>query len=463
MTHYDLLVIGTGSGNSLVDERFSDQRVAIVEKGTFGGTCLNVGCIPTKMFVWPADIASYAHDGPRLGVQTVRHGADWSSMRDRIFRRIDAIAHGGRSYRVDLDHVDVLHGTARFTGERRLQIDPGDGREGGDCEEVTADQVVLATGSRVSVPPTPGLEQAGYETSDTVMRLDGQPRSMAIIGGGFVAAEFAHVFSALGTQVVQVQRGDRLLKAEDDDVSARFTELACRSWDVRLGATVDRVERTDEGRRLTLSTGESVEVDVVLVATGRVPNSDRMGLEGAGVKTDARGLVTTDAHLRTTAEGVWALGDVRSPHQLKHVANHEARVVQHNLLHPEDLREVGDMPVPHAVFTHPQVASVGETERALMESGRPYVKKVQDYGDVAYGWAMEDTTGFAKLLADPRSGLLLGAHLIGPQASALIQPLIQMISTRQTVADVARTQYWIHPALPELVENALLGLDVPHE
>ena len=464
VTHYDLLVIGSGSGNMLLDSRFTDLKTAIVERSAFGGTCLNVGCIPTKMYVWPADIARYAGDGPRLGVDTGMHGARWADIRDRIFGRIDAISHSGEQYRRSLENVDLLTGHARFTGERRLTVTGPSGEDvsGSDDGEITADRIVLATGSRATAPPVDGLEEAGYETSDTVMRLESQPRRIAIIGGGFISSEFAHVFDALGTEVVQIQRGPRLLMAEDDDVSARMTDIACRRWDVRLGVTVDRVERSDDGaagttRLLHLSNGEAVEADTILVATGRVPNTDDLGLEKTGVEVDDEGRVVTDDRL-IAAEGIFALGDCRSPWQLKHVANEEARVVGHNLAEPANMRELRDLPVPHAVFTHPQIASVGLTERELVEQGRAYEKKVQDYADIAYGWAMEDSTGFAKLLADPETGLLLGAHLIGPQASALIQPLVQMMSLGQTTDEVARGQYWIHPALPELVENALLGL-----
>jgi mycothione reductase len=203
--------------------------------------------------------------------------------------------------------------------------------------------------------------------------------------------------------------------------------------------------------------------DVLLVATGRVPNTANLGLDVAGIVTHQDGGVTVDAHGRTNVEGVWALGDVSSAHQLKHVANHEARVVAHNLAHSGDLRSFDHRYVPSAVFTSPQIATVGLTEEQLKASGRRYVTKSQAYGDTAYGWAMEDTTGVCKVIADPATGELLGAHLMGPQASNLIQPLIQGMSFGQTAVEVARGQYWIHPALGEVVENALLGLDLsPH-
>ncbi len=464
MTHFDLAIIGSGSGNSIPDGRFADRKTAILEKGTFGGTCLNVGCIPTKMFVHPADLAGSVEHARAIGVELSLDGVRWREIRDRIFRRIDPISEAGRRFRAErLENVTLFEGHASFTGPRT--IDTGTG------ETITADQVVVATGSHPVVPDVPGLAEVGHHTSDTIMRIDELPGRLAIIGGGFVAAEFAHVFSAFGTEVTVLNRSDALLRGEDEEVSRRFTELADRRWDVRLDTTVTRAERYDGAVRLHLaaaggsstSDGGVLDVDMVLVATGRRPNSDSLGLDLAGVDVDDAGLVVVDEYQRTTADGVWALGDVSNPYQLKHVSNHEARVIQHNLLHlddPEQMVRANREAVPSAVFSAPQVASVGLTERQAQEKGLPYVTARQSYGDTAYGWAMEDTTGFAKVLADPETGLLLGAHVMGEQASNLIQPLITAMAFGQSASEVARGQYWIHPALMEVVENLLLGVDV---
>jgi mycothione reductase len=451
VTHFDLVIIGTGSGNSILDKRFADWRVAIVEKGVFGGTCLNVGCIPTKMFVHPADLAATPAAGARLGVDLTLDGVRWADVRDRIFGRIDPIAAGGREYRKqhpDNANVTVYEATARFTGPRTLDI---------EGEQVTADRIVLASGGRALVPDVPGLEEVGYHTSDTIMRIDALPRHLTIIGSGFVSAEFAHVFSSFGVEVTVIARSDALLRHEDSDISARFTELAMDKWDVRLERKILRASR-EAGRILLDLDGDSVETDLVLVAIGRTPNSDLLNLPAAGIDVAPTGHVVVDEYQRTTADGVWALGDISSPHELKHVANHEARVVQHNLLNPSAPIEADHRYVPHAVFTAPQIASVGVTEEQAVEQNLRYVTAKQDYAGIAYGWAMEDTTGFAKVLADPASGQLLGAHIIGPQASTLIQPLIQAMSFGLDARTMARGQYWIHPAMPELVENALLSL-----
>jgi mycothione reductase len=450
-THFDLAVIGTGSGNSIVDEQFADKRVAILEKGTFGGTCLNVGCIPTKMFVYPADVAHSAAHGDVLGVETRFDRARWREIRDRIFRRIDPIRDAGRHWRADQNpNVTLFEGHARFVDVRTLDTGTG--------ETITADDVVIAAGARPVVPDVEGLEEVGFHTSDTIMRIDALPDRLLVIGGGFVAAEFAHVFGSFDTHVTIVNRSSALLRGEDAEVSAAFTGLAQDRWDVRLETKVEKVERYGDVVRARLSDGSTVDVDVVLVAAGRRSNADGLDLDRTGVRTDDDGVILVDDHQRTSVEGIWALGDIANHFQLKHVSNLEARVIQHNLLHPDDLVRARHDVVPSAVFTNPQVASVGLTERQAVEQGVRHVVAKQMYGDTAYGWAMEDTTSFAKVLADPDTGLVLGAHVLGPQASNLLQPLVQAMSFGQTAHDVARRQYWIHPALMEVVENLLLRL-----
>ncbi|RZQ64840.1 mycothione reductase [Amycolatopsis suaedae] len=463
MPHYDLVIIGTGSGNSILDRRFAGWKTAIVEKGVFGGTCLNVGCIPTKMFVHPADIAASVGAGARLGVDAELRGVRWRDIRDRIFGRIDPIAAGGRQYRVEHEDnrdVTVYEGEGRFTGHKELTITFADGRP---AETVTAGRFVIAAGSRPAIPEIPGLSDVDYHTSDTVMRIDDLPERAVILGGGFIAAEFAHVLASFGVAVTMVARSGALLRAEDADVSARFTELAAKRYDVRLNTTVSKVRRSGGGVAVELSdpAGEdTVEAGLLLVATGRRPNSDLLDVAATGLSTTADGYVKVDEYQRTEVDGIYALGDVSSPFQLKHVANHEQRVVQHNLLHPDAPVAADHRFVPHAVFTSPQIASVGLTEEQAAERGLRYVTSIQDYAGIAYGWAMEDTTSFAKLVADPATGQLLGAHIIGPQAATVIQPLIQAMSFGLDAASMARGQYWIHPAMPELVENALLGLEL---
>ncbi|OBA81704.1 mycothione reductase [Mycobacterium sp. 1164966.3] len=458
METYDIAIIGTGSGNSVLDERYARKRVAICEQGTFGGTCLNVGCIPTKMFVYAAEVAKTIQGAARYGIDAHLDGVRWGDMVSRVFGRIDPIALGGEDYRRSAPNVDVYSRHTRFgpvqaDGRYLLRTDAG--------EEFTADQVVIAAGSRPVIPPAIHASGVKYQTSDTVMRIAELPEHLVIAGSGFVATEFAHIFSALGVRVTLVVRGSTLLRHYDDTLCERFTRIASNKWELRTHRNIVGGVNHGSGVTLELDDGCTLKADMLLVATGRLSNADLLDAEQAGVDVE-RGRVAVDQYQRTSARGVFALGDVSSPYQLKHVANHEARVVQHNLLcdwdDTESMAVTDHRFVPSAVFTDPPLATVGLTENQAIARGFDISVKIQDYGDVAYGWAMEDTTGFVKLIADRRSGCLLGAHIMGYQASSIIQPLIQAMSFGLTAAEMARGQYWIHPALPEVVENALLGL-----
>lgn len=469
MREFDLIIVGSGSGNSILTEEYQDLNVAIVEPGTFGGTCLNVGCIPTKMYVYPATVASEVKQVARLGVEASVNSVDWPAIRDRVFGRIDAISEGGLEYRESLENVTVIREYVHFVEPMVLETDSG--------ERITAPQIVLANGSRVQLPDVPGIDLPGVHTSDTVMRLDELPESIIVVGGGYIAAEFCHVFNGLGSKVTQLNRSERLLRQHDDTIAERFKREAAKQWDLQLNRSITGIERTGDGRlKVTAAASDGSQetwertADVVLVATGRVPNSDTLNPEAANLDVHRSGLLAVDEYQRVLSngqpvEGLWALGDVSSPYQLKHVANAEARTVAHNVVHPDDLRATDHRFVPSAVFTEPQIATVGMTEdqarRWAEQHGTEITVKEQNFGDVAYGWAMDDSVGICKLIADKNTGLLLGAHLIGKDSSNLVQPLIQGMSFGQTAHEMARGQYWIHPALAEVVENALLGLDVP--
>ncbi|MDX3761896.1 mycothione reductase [Streptomyces sp. AK02-04a] len=451
MRHYDLVVLGAGSGNMLLNEEFDHLETAIVEPDRFGGTCLNRGCIPSKMFVIAADAAEDARAAERLGVHTCIAPVDWKAVRDRVFSRIDPLHESAVDYRRK-NGVDVYTEEARFVAPKVVQV--------GD-ERITADTFAIAVGSRPVVPDIPGLDTVAYHTSDTIMRIDDVPTSMVVIGGGFIAAEFGHVFSAFGTSITIVQRGPRLLMAEDEQVSARFTELASRRHRVLLDAEVASVEPHGDGVAATVvcPDGEQViDAALLLVCVGRRPNTDRLRAVVGGLELDEHGHIAADGAYRTSVPGVWALGDAVNHFQLKHMANAESRLVRHNILHPDDARTLTNKVAPHAVFTSPQIAGVGLTEQEARRHQVDYRVSVRDYADTAYGWALEDTTGFAKVLADPAERTILGAHIIGPQAATLIQPLIQAMALGLTVDQVGRDVLYIHPALTEVVEQALLAL-----
>jgi len=455
---FDVIIVGAGSGNTILTPDFDGQRVAIVERAAFGGTCLNRGCIPTKMFAYTADTAQSVRHAARLGVDAKLRGVRWSDVVDRVFGRIDPIALGGQKYRDGQDATTVFTGDGRFVGEKLLAVHYDDL----ETDYLTAPTIVLATGSSPSVPPILGLDSVGYYTSDTVMRIPSPPRRLLVLGGGFVAVEMAHVFDALGSQVTLIEAVSRLLIREDESVSELFTQISAERYDCHLSADVRRVSQEPDGEIVVELVVDgivkTVRGDALLLATGRVPNSATMALNTTGVAVDERGYVVTDEYMRTTQPGVWALGDVTNPLLLKHTANAEARVVAHNIAHPEDLQKVDLWPVPHAVFGAPQVAAVGATEQELRQQGVEYVVATQRYGDVAYGWAMEDSQHFCKVIADPATRQLLGAHIVGPYSSMLIQQLVMGMKFKLTVDQMARDVLYVHPALNEVVENALLQL-----
>ncbi len=455
MKSYDLVVLGAGSGNMLFGPEVAHLRSAIVEPSRFGGTCLNRGCIPSKMFVVAADAALGVREAERLGVHATLDRVDWPAIRDRVFGRIDPIHDSAVDYRRS-NGIDVYTEPARFVAPKVLDV---------AGETITADQMVVAVGARPVVPNIPGLDGVPFHTSDTIMRIDQVPASLLIIGGGFIAAELGHVFGAFGAEVTMVQRGPRLLMAEDEEVSAQFTELAGRRHRLLLNSEVVAVRAHGDGVAATVTRRvegqvheEVVHAEMLLVAVGRQPNTDLLDATAGGLELDAHGHVVADDAYRTAVPGVWSFGDAANHFQLKHMANAEMRVLSHNLSHPEDLRTLEHSVAPHAVFSDPQVASVGLTERQATEQGIAVVSSVRRYADTAYGWALEDTTSFVKLLADPVTRTLLGAHIIGPQAATLLQPLLQGMMLGQTVDQLARDVLYVHPALTEVVEQALLGL-----
>ncbi len=444
---YDLIIVGSGSGNSIPDF-LANWRIAIVERSTFGGTCLNVGCIPSKMFVLPADKAYEAQHSAKFGIDTQFNAADWGAIRDRIFGRIDDISIGGRDYRATgTSNVTLIEGTAQFVAEKILDVE---GRR------ITAPNILLAAGARPVIPSIPGLVETGFHTSDTIMRLDRLPERLGIIGGGFISVEMGHVFSALGAKVTLMNRSNGLLRGFDDEVATRFTEVFSARVDLRLGHVPTKVSRRNDARISIVCGGEELIFDELLVATGRQPNSDLLDVDAAGIKCHRHGTVQVDDTLATNVSGIWAIGDVANSYQLKHLANAEAAVAFWNIAHPGDVRHQSYKAIPGAVFSHPQIATVGLTEVQAVEAGLPIKVGRRDYAGTAYGWALVDETSFAKVIVNAQTGLFVGAHIIGPQAATLIQPIIQAMELDTPAEKVARSVLYIHPALTEVVENAIL-------
>lgn len=449
MEQFDLIIIGAGSGNSILTDDFNGWNVAIVERDVFGGTCLNRGCIPSKMFIYPASIVETVRTAGPLGVDAHVDDVRWPEIVERVFGRIDPIAAGGEDYRRSLDNVTVFSEDARFVGHKQVQV--------GD-QVITADTIVLAAGARPRIPAIPGLADVQFHTSATIMRVPAPPKRLAILGGGFIACEMGHVFRAAGSDVTIINRSANLLRAHDDEISERFTQVFGERFNLRCGETPTRIRSEGAEIIIEFEDGEPVVADELLVATGRIPNGEQLGVSETGVTLDESGYVVVDQHQRTGVDGIWALGDISNPMQLKHTANAETKVVAHNIHNPDDLQVVNYSGAPSAVFTHPQIATVGKTERELQAEGVAYIAHSQPYGATAYGWAMEDDHGFCKVICDPETRLLLGAHIIGHEASLLIQQLVLGFRFGLTVDEMARGPLYIHPALSEVVEQALLEL-----
>ena len=452
---FDLMIVGAGSGNTIPGPDHAGWRIAIIEKDTFGGTCLNRGCIPSKMLIHAADVAETIHTAASFGITARIERLDWDRLTGRVWQRIDPLAAAGEQWRQTQPNTTVFKGEARFIGDKTLEV---------NGQRLTAPRVILAAGSRPAIPAIPGLEEVVYHTSDTVMRLPHQPPRMAILGGGYIGAELGHLFGALGTEITLIHRGDRLLPREDEEISQRFTDLYARRFTVFLHTQVQRVRQQADTITLDLPVAgrlQQVTCDVLLLAVGRIPNSDLLDVARAGIAVDAQGRVVTNVYHETNVPGIWALGDITSPHQLKHAANAEARTVAYNVAHPTTPRRSNDFAMPHAVFASPQVASVGLTEQQAQAQGGPYMVGKRAYSATAYGWAIEDTESFVKLLAHADTRQVLGAHIIGPHAALLLQPLVNAMRFGETVDQLAHDTFYIHPALTEVVEQALLEIAPP--
>tara|TARA_Y100000768_G_scaffold381232_1_gene359591 strand:+ start:3351 stop:4715 length:1365 start_codon:yes stop_codon:yes gene_type:complete len=447
MRDFDVIIIGTGSGNTIITPEFDDLNVAIIEKGTFGGTCLNRGCIPSKMLIYVADVITEITRSTELGITTENCSGNWQEIQERIFSRIDPIASAGEDYRQNLPNIYVFNGEASFISGNEIIVND---------EIIRGKQIVVATGATPAIPEIDGLSKIQYHTSDTIMRIAELPKRLGIIGGGYIAVELAHVFSSFGCEVTMLVRGNTLLSKEDFSIRKRFNKAFQGKVDLRFGASVSKIYQDKNSIQLDFEdeTLSVLEVDELLLATGRLPDLESLNVQAANIDIKD-GYIVTDQYMRTSTENIWALGDVTNPAQLKHTANAEAKIVSHNLIN-KHLKRVDLDPTPHAIFSNPQVASVGYTEQEIMAAGMQYVVAVEEYGDVAYGWAMEEKTGICKVIADPKTGLLIGAHILGPQASTLIHQLIQGMKFGQTVAELASGFLYVHPALNEVVENALI-------
>ena len=441
MRNYDVIIIGTGAANIVADAASRQGlSIAIVEKGRFGGTCLNRGCIPTKIMVTAADMLREITEASRIGIQTDNTHIDWQLMSRRLWHKIDE-SDAVRNYYAAMDNIDIFQGTASFIDKKTVTI----ALKNGTSEEITADKIILGVGARTKVPHLPGLEEAGYITSESLFgdKYPQEPyKSLIVVGGGPIGCEFSHVFDAAGTSVTIVQHNVRLLPKEDEDISAQLlSEFRRFGIVVELNKDTTSV-RTENGLKILSfrdrTTGEEGEVaaEEILIAPGIEPVTDWLSLENTDVTTDKRGYITTNEFLETSAAGIWALGDVNGLAPFRHKANYEAEIIAHNIFSgnvPENWRWARYDVVPAVTYTYPQAAHVGMTEKQARDAGFDVKIGLNHYSNSAKGYAMgyeaeAPDDGLVKLVVDGKTETILGIHIIGPQASILIQPYVNLMS-----------------------------------
>jgi len=454
MDEFDLVVVGSGSGLDVAAVAANrGLSVAVVEEGPLGGTCLNRGCIPSKMLIHRADVVETIRGAGEFGVDAAIEDIDYAGMvrevTDVVSADSDAIVEGLEAS----EHHTLFRETGRFVGERTLAV--------GD-ELIYGERVVVAAGMRPHIPPIDGIDGVDYLTSREALRLETLPDHLVVVGGGYVGVELAYVFGAMGSELTVVQRRDVLLPDEDESVSEAVTDAYEDRFELLCGHEATDAWQDDGG--ITVSTvgrgGATTDVtcDGLLLAAGRRPNTDRLAPEKGGIETDERGFVVTDRYLRTTAENVWALGDVIDGYEYKHAANHEASYVITNALgDPDHQHPVDYTAMPHGVFASPQVGTVGETEQALRRAGREYAVGRYDYADTAMGLAMNEPAGFVKVLADPETAEILGCHVVGPDAVSLIHEVVVAMKSAAGTVDDVRDAVHVHPATNEVVHRAFAG------
>jgi mycothione reductase len=452
MKTYDVIVIGSGSGGEIVDSAVSHgMTVAWVDKGPLGGTCLNVGCIPSKILIHPADRIMEILEAKKLGITAEIKDIDFQAIMQRVQRPIreshEAMQHG-ISHAKNLDYYNDV---AQFTKDYTLQV---------SGKQIRGEKIFLGSGARPLIPAIKGLDSVPYLTNENVFSLKEKPRSMVIIGGGYIAVEFAHFFSAMGTIVTIFQRANRLIPNAEPEISEALKKQFTKRMQIFLNTEV--LEVTKQGNKLTVrgkdsTTGREITVSAesIFVAAGRKSNADLLKVENTGVQTDARGYIQVNEYLETSKENIWAFGDAIGKAMFKHVANEEAAVAWRNAFH-EQKTKMDYHTIPYAIFTYPEIAVVGMTQQEAKKNHEILVGTAM-YTDVAKGDAMMEYDGFAKAIVDKHTAKILGFYIIGPYAPMLIQEVINGMALGGNIQFISHGMH-IHPALPELILQTLGNL-----
>ena len=474
MKTYDLVVVGSGAGLIVLEEGLkAGLSCALVESGNIGGTCLNKGCIPSKVMIEPADLIRESERAERIGLRVPRAEIDWEVLSRRLWAKIGRNQDMEKSLAA-APNLALYRGTGEFTGMRRMRIRNNDGS--GYSEDFEGRRIVLATGARSFVPPIAGLEETGYLTTESFFgeKFPDRPWPiLVIIGGGIIAAEFAHMFSAYGTRVTVVEMLPRLLSAEEPAVGEFVLKAFRRRMSVRLESRAVSA-RLESGRKVVTientKTGAKTDIaaDEILVAVGRRSNADLLQVEKSGVRTTKQGWIAVNEYLETNIPGIWAIGDATGVYQFRHKANADAYVCVHNIFcTPEKKKPVDYSAVPWAVYTYPQVGHVGMTEAEARAAGHEILVAVHRYSEIAKGYAMgfepgDEDDGFVKLVTD-KSRRILGAHVVGPQAAILVQPFVYLMTAGASCPEAGTVlpiefSMVIHPSLSEVTGWAIENL-----
>ncbi|XVH33443.1 dihydrolipoyl dehydrogenase family protein (plasmid) [Haloferacaceae archaeon DSL9] len=440
MVEYDLVVLGGGTGNRVASEAAdAGMDVALVECDSLGETCLNRGCNPSKKLIHRADVAETIRTAKEFGTETSLEDIAFERIIEEVTEIVTAEAAAKADCTRDRDNITFYQTVGRFVDDRIVEVDVrSDGDEGAksntDTDRLAAPNIVLAGGSRPIIPDSiDGVQTTEFLTSADALRLTDLPDRLVIVGG----------------------RGDVLLRREDPEIARRLTEVCREKYELRLGFEVREIREEARERIVTAENdaGEELEVlgDRVLLAVGRRPNSDRWNVSAAGIETDDAGFVETDDYLRTSAEGVYAIGDIAGNYMFKHSGDKEAAHVIETIVRGGE-RPVAYPDMAHAVFGSPQVASLGRTEPELDDEGVDYGKGTCMYDDTALGTALRNESGFAKVLVGS-DGEVLGCHIVGPEASTLIHEVSTAVAAGANARSIAETIH-VHPALSEVVQGA---------
>lgn len=437
MTRYDVVVVGSGAGLMVLEEALNQGlKCAIIEKSKFGGTCLTKGCIPSKMLVYPADFIREMERSKRIGIETSRPEIDWETISEKMWEQINFHKKIERNL-LDMPNLKVYKGTGAFNGPDSMVIRYEDNKPE---DLIYGDKFIVAVGARSFVPSYEGLEQAGYITSETFFgeKFPEKPwKSLAIIGGGAISMEFAHIFSSFGTKVTIIARSNLILNKEEEEISEFVTkQFTSNGVDILTDSAVLSVSKDTNFKYVTVEnqlTKEktTISCEEIFVASGVQSNADTLSLERASVEVDKKGWIRTNSYLETSQKNIWAIGDINGKYQFRHKANYEALILSRNLFGGEKKEASYDV-VPWTIFTHPQVAHVGMTEKEVKAKGIPYKTAKNYYSEVVGGIAMgyrkrDEDNGFIKMIVG-HDKKILGVHIVGPQAAILLQPFVYLMN-----------------------------------